>query len=102
MPNADTKRTKSLVSVVITSRNEERHIENCFKSIKNQSYLTNLCLPRRSEATLRDNRLPNLCNPKFSNRCNHSLNNHRNQAVRPCKDSILLQKRSGIDNLMAL
>lgn len=31
-------KNKPLVSVIITTKNEERHIENCLKSIKNQSY----------------------------------------------------------------
>lgn len=29
---------KPVISVIITSRNEEKHIENCLESIKNQSY----------------------------------------------------------------
>jgi len=39
------------VSVIVTTKNEERHIENCLESIKNQTYLSNLC-----------NQSPNLCN----------------------------------------
>ena len=31
-------KSSPLVSVVITTRNEEKHIENCLKSIKNQDY----------------------------------------------------------------
>lgn len=31
-----------LVSVIITTKNEEKNIENCLKSIKNQSYLQDL------------------------------------------------------------
>lgn len=38
-----------LVSVIITTKNEEKHIENCLRSIKSQTYLS-----RGSEATLRD------------------------------------------------
>ena len=36
-----------LVSVIITTKNEEKHIGNCLESIKNQNYLS-----RRSFATL--------------------------------------------------
>ncbi|MGE4357062.1 MAG: glycosyltransferase family 2 protein [Candidatus Omnitrophota bacterium] len=36
-----------LVSVIITTKNEEANIENCLRSIKAQSYLS-----RRSRATL--------------------------------------------------
>jgi glycosyltransferase involved in cell wall biosynthesis len=51
-----------LVSTIITTRNEEQNIGNCLKSIKAQTYLSNLCLSRRSSATLRDNRSSNLSN----------------------------------------
>lgn len=31
------------VSVIITTKNEEKNIENCLKNIKSQTYLSNLC-----------------------------------------------------------
>ncbi len=32
-----------IVSVIVTTKNEEKNIENCLKSIKSQTYLNNLC-----------------------------------------------------------
>ena len=37
--NMETGKNFSLVSVIVTTKNEEKNIENCLQSITNQKYL---------------------------------------------------------------